>query len=55
VGEYLIITLRFSSQQIRHEPADVIQRIKGALQRGLQRPSLPILTIARPAADRPSQ
>jgi hypothetical protein len=40
-----IISLHFSPNQIRHEPAAVIQMIKGALERGLQRPTLPIRTV----------
>ncbi len=55
MGEYLIIPLHFSPHQIRREPAEVTQRIKGALERGLQRPPLPIRTVPCSTADRPSQ
>ena len=41
-----IIVLHFSPSQIRREPAEVTQIIKGALERGLRRPALPIRTIA---------
>ena len=40
-----IIVLHFSPAQIRREPAEVAQMIKGALERGLKRPALPIRTI----------
>jgi hypothetical protein len=40
-----IIVLHFSPAQIRSEPAEVAQMIKGALKRGLSRPPLPIRTI----------
>jgi hypothetical protein len=40
-----IILLHFSPGQIRREPAEVAQMIKGALERGLRRPGLPIRTI----------
>ena len=55
MGEYLIIPLHFSPHQIRREPAEVAQRIKGALERGLQRPPLPIRTVPCPTAGGPSQ
>jgi hypothetical protein len=51
----LIIPLHFSPQQIRRERSEVTQRIKGALERGLQRPPLPIRTVPCSTADRPSQ
>jgi hypothetical protein len=41
-----IIVVHFSPSQIRREPAEVTQIIKGALKRGLRRPALPIRTIA---------
>jgi hypothetical protein len=40
-----VILLHFSPAQIRREPAAVAQMIKGALERGLTRPALPIRTI----------
>ena len=40
-----IILLHFSPAQIRREPAEVAQMIKGALERGLRRPGLLIRTI----------
>ena len=40
-----IIVLHFSPAQIRREPAEVAQMIKGALERGLRRPGLLIRTI----------
>jgi hypothetical protein len=40
-----IIPLHFSPRQIRREPATVVKMIKGALERGRQRPPLPIRTI----------
>ena len=40
-----IILLHFSPAQIRREPAEVAQMIKGALERGLRRPALLIRTI----------
>jgi hypothetical protein len=43
-----IIALHFSPREIRREPATVVKRIKGALDRGLQRPPLPIRTIRCP-------
>ena len=39
-----IILLHFSPAQIRREPSEVAQMIKGALARGLRRPVLPIRT-----------
>jgi hypothetical protein len=50
MGEFGIIPLHFSPRKIRHEPTEVIQRIKGALENGLKRPPLPIRTIPCPAA-----
>ncbi len=41
-----ILPLHFSPRQIRREPAEVVRLIKAALDRGLQRPPLPIRTIA---------
>jgi hypothetical protein len=40
-----IIPLHFSPRQIRRDPATVVKMIKGALERGRQRPPLPIRTI----------
>ena len=40
-----IIVLHFSPRELRREPAKVAQMIKGALERGLRRPALPIRTI----------
>ena len=40
-----IIVLHFSPREIRREPAKVAEMIKGALNRGLTRPVLPIRTI----------
>jgi hypothetical protein len=40
-----IILLHFSPAQIRGEPAEVARMIRGALNRGLTRPPLPIRTI----------
>jgi hypothetical protein len=40
-----ILPLHFSPRQIRREPAEVVRLIKAALDRGLQRPPLPIRTI----------
>lgn len=50
-----IITLHFSPRQIRREPAMVASRIRDALARGLQRPPLPIRTIACPTQPSVSQ
>jgi hypothetical protein len=36
-----IIVLHFSPRELRREPAKVAELIKGALNRGLTRPSLP--------------
>jgi hypothetical protein len=45
-----IIALHFSPNQIRRESPAVVKMIRGALNRGLQRPPLPIRTIScRPA------
>ena len=45
-----IIVLHFSPRELRREPAKVAEMIKGALNRGLTRPPLPIRTIpCRPA------
>jgi hypothetical protein len=43
-----IIPLHFSPRQIRREPAEVVRLIRDALERGLQRPPLPIRTIPCP-------
>jgi hypothetical protein len=48
MGAAGIITLHFSPREIRHEPAIVAKRIMGALERGLQRPPLPIRTVPCP-------
>ena len=40
-----IIVLHFSPRELRREPAKVAEMIKGALNRGLSRPSLPIRTV----------
>lgn len=40
-----IIVLHFSPRELRREPAKVTQMIRGALERGLKRPALPIRTI----------
>jgi len=40
-----IIVLHFSPAQIRREPAEVAQMIKGALDRGIRRPGLLIHTV----------
>lgn len=50
-----IIPLHFSPSQIRREPAMVIRTIKDALERGLQRPPLPIRTIPCPTHPTASQ
>ena len=50
-----IIPLHFSPSQIRHEPAMVLHTIKDALERGLQRPPLPIRTIPCPTQRPASQ
>jgi hypothetical protein len=50
-----ILPLHFSPRQIRREPAEVIRVIKDTLERGLNRPSLPIRAIPcdeSPAAGR---
>jgi hypothetical protein len=46
MGAVGIIPLHFSPNQIRHRPAEVVRTIKDALERGLQRPPLPIRTIS---------
>ena len=48
MGAIGIIALHFSPHQIRHEPAEVVRTIRDALDRGLQRPPLPIRTIPCP-------
>ena len=40
-----IILLHFSPREFRREPAMVAQRLRDALERGLNRPPLPIRTI----------
>jgi hypothetical protein len=46
-----ILPLHFSPREIRQEPDAVIRRIRDTLQRGLERPPLPIRTI--PCAESP--
>jgi hypothetical protein len=55
MGRLGIIPLHFSPSQIRHEPAEVVQTIRDALERGLQRPPLPIRTIPCPGSPAASQ
>jgi len=55
MGALGIIPLHFSPSQIRHDPADVAQTIRDALDRGLQRPPLPIRTIPCPGNPAASQ
>jgi hypothetical protein len=43
-----IIVLHFSPRELRREPAKVAEMIKGALNRGLTRPPLPIRTVPCP-------
>jgi len=50
MAELGIIVLHFSPRQIRREPAAVAKMLRGALERGLQRPSLPIRTIPCPTS-----
>ena len=50
MGAAGIIPLHFLPSQIRREPAKVAQLIRGALERGLNRPPLPIRTIPCPTA-----
>ena len=50
MGAAGIIPLHFSPNKIRREPAEVAQLINGALERGLQRPPLPIRTIPCPTS-----
>jgi len=45
MGAAGIIVLHFSPRELRREPAKVTELIKGALERGLSRPRLPIRTI----------
>ena len=45
-----IIVLHFSPRELRREPAKVAEMIKGALNRGLSRPFLPICTIPCPSS-----
>ena len=45
MGAAGIIVLHFSPRELRREPAKVTELIKGALERGLSRPCLPIRTI----------
>jgi hypothetical protein len=40
-----ITVLHFSPRELRREPAMVTKRIRDALAKGLDRPSLPIRTI----------
>ena len=44
----LAVELNFSPRQIRREPAEVVRLIKDTLERGFQRPPLPIRTIPCP-------
>ena len=53
MGAAGIIPLHFSPKQIRREPAEVVQLIRDALERGLNRPPLPIRTIPCPTSTRP--
>jgi hypothetical protein len=48
MGAAGIIPLHFSPRQIRRERAEVVRMIRDALDRGLQRPPLPIRTIPCP-------
>jgi hypothetical protein len=50
MGAAGIIPLHFSPRQIRREPAEVVRLIRDALDRGLQRPPLPIRTIPCPGS-----
>lgn len=43
-----ILPLHFSPREIRREPDEIIRRIRDTLRRGLERPPLPIRTIACP-------
>ena len=45
-----IIVLHFSPRELRREPAKVAEMIKGALNRGLTRPPLPIRTVPCPGS-----
>jgi hypothetical protein len=45
-----VIVLHFSPRELRREPAKVAELIKGALERGLARPPLPIRTIPCPGS-----
>ena len=45
-----IIALHFSPRELRREPAKVAEMIKGALNRGLTRPPLPIRTVPCPGS-----
>ena len=45
-----VIVLHFSPRELRREPAKAAQLIKGALDRGLNRPPLPIRTIPCPGS-----
>ena len=55
MGAAGIIPLHFSPRQIRREPAEVARLIRDALDRGLQRPPLPIRTIPCPGSPVASQ
>ena len=55
MGAAGIIPLHFSPNQIRREPAEVARLIRDALERGLNRPPLPIRTIPCPSSGRPIQ
>jgi hypothetical protein len=52
MGAAGIIPLHFSPNEIRREPAEVVRMIRDALDRGLQRPPLPIRTIPCPTSAR---
>ena len=45
-----IIVLHFSPRELRREPTKVAELIRGALERGLARPPLPIRTIPCPGS-----
>jgi hypothetical protein len=55
MGAVGIIPLHFSPNQIRREPAEVVRTIRDALERGLQRPPLPIRTIRCPGSPAANQ
>ena len=55
MGSAGIISLHFSPRQIRRERAEVVRLIEDALERGLQRPPLPIRTIPCPESQGANQ